>query len=207
MGKSCYKNDNIPVTQKFRQVLWIIIAINAVMFAVEFGSGVFAKSKALEADSLDFLGDTITYAITLFVLGHSVKVRAGAALVKGLSLGGFGLWILGTAIYRAFGDGLPTAEIMGGIAVLALTANMVSVLLLLKHREGDANIRSVWLCSRNDAIGNLAVIIAALAVKATNTFWPDVIVAIILASLFLHSAFLIIRQVQKEVRMRQTQLS
>lgn len=201
MEKSCHHESHAELARgRYRQVLWAVIAINVAMFVIEFGSGVFAKSKALEADSLDFLGDTITYAITLFALGYSLKVRAGAALIKGLSLGGFGLWILASAIYRVFADGLPVAEVMGGVGALALGANLVSVFLLLKYREGESNVRSVWLCSRNDAIGNAAVVGAAIAVKATNSFWPDLLVAIALALLFLSTAVSISRQAVKELK-------
>jgi len=197
--KFCDNLKEESLSQTYRKVLWIIIAINAAMFVVEYTAGIYSSSKALEADSLDFLGDTFTYAITLFVLGRSLRLRASAALIKGVILGLLGLWIFASTIYRVFTESAPTAEIMGGVGLLALAANMVSVLLLLKHREGDSNIRSVWLCSRNDAIGNIAVILAGIGVFLTKNFWPDLIVAAVLASLFLHSAFLIARQALVEL--------
>ncbi len=184
----------------YKRALWAVIAINAAMFLVEMGAGMLAGSQALKADALDFLGDTATYAITLFVIGMPLIWRARAALLKGLSLGAMGLWVLGSTAYHALVLGVPQAEVMGAIGFLALAANLTSVLLLLKYRDGDANVRSVWLCSRNDAIGNLAVILAASGVWATNTPWPDLIVAGIMASLFLWSSTQIVRQAFAELR-------
>ena len=188
------------VSAAYRRVLWIVIAINAAMFIVEMVAGQLAGSQALQADALDFLGDSVTYAISLFVIGMPLMWRARAALFKGISLGLMGLWVLGSTLYHVLILGVPQAEIMGAIGLLAFTANIVSVLLLMKYREGDANVRSVWLCSRNDAIGNLAVVVAASGVWATNTAWPDLIVAGIMASLFLWSATQIIMQSMAELR-------
>lgn len=188
------------VSAAYRRVLWIVIAINAAMFVVEMVAGQLAGSQALQADALDFLGDSVTYTITLFVIGMPLMWRARAALFKGISLGLMGLWVLGSTLYHVLILGVPQAEIMGAIGLLAFTANIVSVLLLMKYREGDANVRSVWLCSRNDAIGNLAVVVAASGVWATSTAWPDLIVAGIMASLFLWSATQIIMQSMAELR-------
>ena len=184
----------------YKGALWVVIAINATMFLVEMGAGMLAGSQALKADALDFLGDTATYTITLLVIGMPLVWRARAALLKGLSLGAMGLWVLGSTAYHIFVLGVPQAGVMGAIGFVALVANLSSVLLLLKYRDGDANVRSVWLCSRNDAIGNLAVIVAASGVWATNTHWPDLIVAGIMASLFLWSAAQIVRQALAELR-------
>lgn len=184
----------------YRRALWAVIAINGAMFLVEMVAGMLAGSQALKADALDFFGDTATYSISLFVIGMPLVWRARAALFKGLSLGAMGLWVLGTTAYHVLVLGVPQAEVMGAIGFLALVANLTSVLLLLKFRDGDANIRSVWLCSRNDAIGNLAVILAASGVWATGTAWPDLIVAGIMATLFLWSSAQIVRQAMTELR-------
>lgn len=183
----------------YKRALWGVIAINGSMFLGEMVAGVFAGSQALKADALDFLGDTATYAITLFVIGMPLIWRARAALFKGLTLGAMGLWVLGSTAYHVLVRGVPQAEVMGVVGFLALAANLTSVLLLLKYRNGDANVRSVWLCSRNDAIGNLAVIVAATGVWATATAWPDLIVAGVMASLFLWSSAQIVRQAQHEM--------
>ena len=151
------------VDPRYRRVLWAVIAINGAMFLVEMIAGQLAGSQALQADALDFLGDTLTYGISLAVIGRSLQVRSGAALLKGGSLLLMGTWVFGNTLYNVLILGLPRAEIMGGIGLLALSANLASVLLLLRYKDGDANVRSVWLCSRNDAIGNVAVMIAALA--------------------------------------------
>lgn len=180
--------------------LWIVIAINAAMFLVEMGAGALAGSRALQADALDFLGDAVTYGVSLAVIGTSIQVRARAALFKGVSLTLMGLWVFGATAYHVFILGVPRAEVMGVIGFVALAANMVSVLILLRYKDGDANVRSVWLCSRNDAIGNVAVMIAALGVWGTATRWPDLIVAAIMAGLFLYSSVQILRQALAELR-------
>lgn len=184
----------------YRRRLWIVIAINAAMFAVEMAAGKLARSQALQADALDFLGDALTYGISLAVIGATVRVRTMAALAKGISLALMGTWVLGSTIYRVFVTGVPEAQIMGAIGLLALAANIASVVILMAYREGDANVRSVWLCSRNDAIGNVAVMLAALGVWGTATGWPDLAVAAVMAGLFLSSSGQIIRQALTERR-------
>ena len=178
----------------YKRRLWAVIAINAVMFGVEMVAGQMAGSQALQADALDFFGDTLTYGLTMAVIGASLRVRASAALIKGFSLLAMGLWVFGSTIYTVFVLGVPQAQIMGAIGFLALAANVASVVLLVKYKDGDANVRSVWLCSRNDAIGNIAVMLAALGVWGTQTGWPDVIVAALMAGLFTWSAVQILRQ-------------
>lgn len=182
----------------YKRRLWAVIAINAGMFGVEMAAGHMAGSQALKADALDFFGDAVTYGLSLAVIGASLGVRSAAALAKGLSLLAMGLWVLGSTVYHVFVVGVPQAEIMGAVGVLALAANVASVLLLVRYKDGDANVRSVWLCSRNDAIGNVAVMVAALGVWGTASGWPDLVVAGIMASLFLSSAFQIIVQARRE---------
>jgi cation diffusion facilitator family transporter len=193
-----YKFDG--VSSGFKRALWAVIAINGVMFGVEITAGALAGSQALQADALDFLGDTATYAISLFVIGMPLRTRATAALFKGLSLGAMGLWVFGSTLYQTLILGVPQAEVMGIVGFLALLANVASVLLLLRYRDGDANVRSVWLCSRNDAFGNIAVMCAAAGVWVSGTAWPDLIVAGLMAGLFLWSSFQIIRQALQERR-------
>jgi len=188
------------LSRAYKGRLWAVILLNATMFGVEMGGGVMAGSQALQADALDFLGDTLTYGMSLAVIGLSLRVRATAALIKATTLALMGLWVFGSTVWHAFVLGTPRAEVMGSIGFLALAANVVSVLILLKYKDGDANVRSVWLCSRNDAIGNVAVMLAALGVWSTATGWPDIIVAAILASLFLNSASKILRQALGEWR-------
>ena len=184
----------------YKRVLWLVIVINALMFLVEISAGKLAGSQALQADALDFLGDAFTYGLSLAVIGMSLKVRSTAALFKGLSLLLMGLWVFGSTAYQFFILGVPKAEVMGVIGFLALAANMASVLLLMRFKDGDANVRSVWLCSRNDAIGNVAVMVASAAVWLTVTAWPDLIVAIVMAGLFLRSSQLILVQAWQEYR-------
>jgi len=188
------------VSNEFKRALWAVIAINGAMFFIEMAAGAFAGSKALQADALDFLGDTVTYALSLCVIGMSLRVRATAALVKGLSLAAMGIWVFGSTAYQVLVLGVPSAEIMGGIGLLALAANLSSVWILMRFKDGDANVRSVWLCSRNDAIGNVAVILAAVGVYLTGTAWPDLVVAALMAGLFLWSSFQIIKQAMDERR-------
>lgn len=184
----------------FRRALWVVIAINAAMFAVEMTAGALAGSQALKADALDFLGDTLTYGISLFVLGMSLRVRAMAALLKGVSLAAMGIWVFGSTAYQVLILGVPNAPVMGAVGLLALSANLVSVLVLVRYKDGDANVRSVWLCSRNDAIGNIAVMGAAGGVLLTGTAWPDLFVAGLMAALFLWSSVQIIQQALDERR-------
>ena len=185
---------------RYKRVLWVVIAINAAMFVVEIAAGHIAGSQALQADALDFLGDTLTYGLSLAVIGRSVQTRSYAALFKGLSLTVMGLWVFGSTLYHVLVLGVPRAEIMGVIGFMALAANVASVLLLLRYKDGDANVRSVWLCSRNDAVGNVAVMLAALAVWGTSSAWPDLTVAAIMAGLFLWSSAQILRQGWQEHR-------
>lgn len=188
------------VSDDYKRRLWIVIAINAVMFTIEMIAGQYAESQALQADALDFLGDTLTYGISLAVIGASVRIRTNAALAKGISLMLMGAWVFGSTMYRVFYTGVPEAGIMGVIGLMALMANLASVFILMAYKDGDSNVRSVWLCSRNDAIGNIAVMIAALGVWGTTTGWPDLIVASIMAGLFLSSSVQIIRQALEERR-------
>jgi len=184
----------------YKRVLWTVIAINAVMFAVELAAGHMASSQALQADALDFLGDTLTYGISLAVIGRSLQTRSYAAILKAASLTLMAVWVLGSTAYNVLVLGTPRAEIMGIIAVLALAANATSVLLLIRYKDGDANVRSVWLCSRNDAIGNIAVMGAALAVWSMDSAWPDLLVATVMAGLFLRSSSQILLQAWQEAR-------
>lgn len=186
------------VDSRYKLVLWLVISINALMFFVEMVAGKLSGSQALQADALDFLGDALTYGLSLAVIGMSLKVRATAAMLKGTSLLFMGLWVFGSTVYQVFVLGVPKAEIMGAIGVLALAANVTSVLLLMRYKDGDANVRSVWLCSRNDAIGNVAVMVASVAVWFTARAWPDLIVAMTMAGLFLRSAQLILVQAWQE---------
>ena len=188
------------VDGRYKTVLWIVIIINAGMFLVEILAGKLAGSQALQADALDFLGDAMTYGISLAVIGMSLRVRSIAALFKGASLAAMGLWVLASTLYQMFVLGVPKAEIMGFIGFLALAANMISVMLLLRYKDGDANVRSVWLCSRNDAIGNVAVVLASAAVWFTVSAWPDLIVAFIMSALFMRSAQKILTQAWAEFK-------
>lgn len=184
----------------YRIRLWMVIGINATMFVVEMIAGHLARSQALQADALDFFGDALTYGISLAVIGATLRVRATAALAKGVSLALMGFWIAGSTIWRVIYLDVPTAEIMGAVGFLALMANTTSVLILMAYKDGDANVRSVWLCSRNDAIGNAFVMLAALGVWGTATGWPDLAVAGVMASLFMWSSIQILQQGWSEWR-------
>jgi Co/Zn/Cd efflux system component len=185
---------------RYKRVLWTVIGINGAMFLTEVVAGQIAGSQALKADALDFLADSVTYGLSLAVIGASLRTRATAALLKGLSLSLMAFWVLTSTLYHTLILGLPSAELMGGIAVLALAANLASVLLLVGYKDGDANVRSVWLCSRNDAIGNVVVMIAAAGVWGTGTAWPDLGVAALMAGIFLTSSVQILRQAWAEYR-------
>lgn len=185
----------------YRRVLWTVLVINGAMFVVEGGAGLAAGSVALQADALDFLGDAATYALTLIVLGMALRWRARAALLKGASMGLFGLWVMGNSVYHLIVPGVPTAEVMTGVGALALAANLVSAFLLYRHRHGDANMRSVWLCTRNDVLGNVAVILAGAGVFASSSNLPDIAVGAIMATLALSSAWQVLRHARRELRL------
>ena len=184
---------------RYRCVLWLALAVNATMFVVEAVAGLIAGSVSLQADALDFLGDSANYAITLFVLSMGLRARAGAALLKGLSMGAFGLWVIGAATYKVVAGTPPDAAVMSATAALALVANVGVAAMLFRFRAGDSNMRSVWLCSRNDAISNVAVIAAAAGVAATASGWPDIAVAVVIAALSLSSAWQVIRLARTEL--------
>ncbi|WP_022942412.1 cation transporter [Psychromonas hadalis] len=199
MAGCCGGNTNFDgMSDHYKRILWWVIAINGVMFFIEMSAGIGAQSQALQADALDFLGDTLTYGISLWAIGKSLTLRSNVALFKGYSLLLMALWVFASTLYRFFVLGSPDALTMGGIALLAFTANVVSVLLLMRYKDGDANVRSVWLCSRNDAIGNLVVLVAASGVWYSGSALPDLVVAFILAGLFLSSALQIIKQAKLE---------
>ncbi len=183
-----------------RRVLWFALVANASMFVVEIVASSLSDSVSLQADALDFFGDAANYGISLFVLGMAVTLRARATLIKGATMAAFGCWVIGSALFRALDGSDPDPTTMGVIGTLALAVNVLVAVLLFRFRGGDSNLRSVWLCSRNDAIGNLAVVLAASGVWATSTAWPDLIVAGIMASLFLWSAIQIITQGMAELR-------
>ncbi|WP_050772107.1 cation transporter [Novacetimonas hansenii] len=187
---SCCPSSISPSTgqddPRWHRALWIALIVNGGFFLTEIIAGVMADSASLQADALDFLGDTANYAISLTVTGMALAWRSRAALLKGGTMLVFALWVLGNTLWHAWSGTLPHAETMGLIGALALLANGGVALMLYRFRSGDANMRSVWICSRNDAIGNLAVLLAALGVFGTGTGWPDIIVAFIMGGLGLH---------------------
>lgn len=187
--------DDLP---QYRRVLWLALIANAAMFAVEIIGGVQSGSTALLADAVDFAGDAANYGLSLAVLAMSLRHRAGAALIKAASMGLFGVAVLARAAYAAW-SGLPPEPVaMGVIGALALAVNIGVALLLYRFRDGDANRRSVWLCTRNDALGNVAVLIAALGVLGTGTVWPDLAVAVTMAGLAIYSSILVIAHARRE---------
>jgi Co/Zn/Cd efflux system component len=186
-------------TATYRRILWTVLAVNGAMFVGETAAGWWGGSVALQADALDFLGDAATYALTLAVLGLGLRWRAAAAAIKGASMGLFGLWVLGVTVYHAVAGGLPSAPIMGGVGGLALAANVTCAALLYRHRAGDANRRSVWLCSRNDVLANIAVIAAGAGVWASASGWPDLVVGAAIAALALAASVQVLRQARAEL--------
>lgn len=189
-----------PAQGRWRLALWLALAINAGMFAVEGVAGLLSGSASLQADALDFLGDAANYAISLGVVGMALVWRARAALLKGITMLAFGSWVAGVTVWGMWNGQTPAAEVMGVIGFIALIANVVTAIMLYRFRNGDANMRSVWICSRNDAIGNLAVMIAALGVFGTGTRWPDLAVAAIMAGLALQGGWMIVRQARGELK-------
>lgn len=187
------------VSPRFRKALWMALAINAVMFLVEIVGGLHAGSVSLLADAIDFAGDAANYGLSLAVLSMGLLWRARAALVKGLTMGAYGLFVLGKSAWAATSGVVPDPVTMGAIAMLAFLANVSVAAMLYAFREGDATMRSVWLCSRNDAIVNVAVGLAALGVLGTGTAWPDLVVAVIIAALALSAGWSVVRQARGEI--------
>lgn len=208
MSASCCGPKADPTNSPtWRAVLRVALVINAAMFAVELYAGAAADSHALKADALDFLGDAANYAISLLVSGMALAWRARAALFKGITLASLGTFVLVSTVSSALLGSSPEPETMGVIGVLALVANLCVAMMLFRFRSGDANMRSVWICSRNDAVGNVAVVAAAAGVFGSGAAWPDLIVAAILATLGLTGGWQIIRQARGELRqVRQTVL-
>jgi Co/Zn/Cd efflux system component len=210
MTSSCCHDCHAPDPHRgnpaYKRVLWLVLTINAVMFLVEIGAGLAAGSASLQADALDFLGDASNYAISLVVVGMALRYRATAALLKGATMGIFGLWVTGVTGWHVLQGTLPSAFTMGAVGVAALVANAASFGLLYAFRAGDSNMRSAWVCTRNDVLGNLAVLLAAVGVFGTGTGWPDVMVAAIMAALALQGAVIVLRQALTELRISQASI-
>jgi len=184
----------------FRRVLWIALVANFTMFIVEIVASRLGDSLSLQADALDFFADSANYAISLFVVGMALSARAKASLFKGASMALFGSWVVGSAVYRVFTDSAPDPVTMSSIALLALLTNVAVAWMLYRFRDGDSNRQSIWLCSRNDAIGNVAVMLAAAGVFASGSRWPDLVVAAIIATLNIGAAQRVVRMAVAELR-------
>lgn len=193
-------SDKPPVDPKYRRILWIALVVNLAMFGVEIAAGWAAGSVSLLADAVDFMGDAANYGVSLFVLSLAAIWRSRTALVKGITMGGYGLFVLGATAWHFATGTVPKAETMGIIGFLALAANSLVALLLFAYRNGDSNMRAVWLCTRNDMIGNGAVLLAALGVFGTGTGWPDIVVAAVMGVLGLTAARTVIAQARSEMR-------
>ena len=205
MSANCCEHDHdhehpsASDTPRYRRVLWVALALNALMFAVEIGAGFRSGSVSLLADAIDFFGDAANYGVTLAVISMGLAWRARAAVLKGISMVGFGLFVAGKTLWSAAQGLPPEALTMGLVGALALGVNVAVALMLYAFREGDANMRSVWLCSRNDAIGNVAVMLAALGVLGTGTPWPDLAVGAGMAALALSGGWSVLRQARGEL--------
>ena len=202
MQNNCCDSNEHNWDCKYRIILWVVLVINLGMFILEIFSGLISGSQSLLADSLDFFADAANYGISLYVLSKSITLRAKASLIKGYTMGVFGVFVAVSTVYKVFFAVTPKAEIIGAVGFLALAANVFSAFLLYKYRKGDSNRASVWICSRNDAIANIAVIFAGLGVWVTNTKWPDLAVAFIIASISLSGAYHIIKKAKKELEVR-----
>jgi cation diffusion facilitator family transporter len=204
MADGCCENasgsETARADPRWRRVLWIALVVNVAMFLVEIVAGAAADSRALQADALDFLGDSANYALSLTVVGAALTWRARAALVKSLFMFGFAVWVLGSAVLAFVNGTSPDPAMMGIVGAIALGANFGVALMLYRYRTGDANMRSVWICSRNDAIGNVAVMLAALGVLGTGSAWPDLIVAGVMATLALTGGVQVFREAYAELR-------
>ncbi len=185
---------------RFRMVLWVALIANFAMFVVEIIASHLSDSMSLQADALDFFGDSANYAISLFVVGMALAVRARASLFKGATMALFGTWVVGSALYRAVVGSSPEPITMGAIAIVALAVNVGVAALLFRYRNGDSNRQSIWLCSRNDAIGNVAVMLAAAGVFASSSRWPDLFVAAVIAGLNISAAVHVVQLARSELQ-------
>lgn len=202
MGAHCCNHDNLNVSENnknFKRVLWIALVLNFAMFIVEIVYGVLSHSLSLRADAIDFLGDGVNYFATLFVLNSHIATKAKVSIAKALFMLGFGLWVLIEAFMRFNSAELPDSFTMSWVGFLALFVNALVAFLLFKFRDGDSNMQSVWLCSRNDAVGNLAVILASAGVYWWGTQWPDLIVATFMALLALSASAQVIKAARNEL--------
>jgi Co/Zn/Cd efflux system component len=187
--------------------LRLVLLVNGAMFFIELASGLLAGSVALLADSLDMLGDALVYGFSLYVVARGPVWKARASIAKAAVMGLFGMFVFGQLVYKLLFPRLPTVEAMGAIGALALAANGVCFASLWRHRAEDINMRSVWLCSRNDLVANAAVLLAALAVRLTLSSWPDITVGAFICAMFLHSAFLVAREARAELKLNHIQPS
>ena len=194
-------NNNLANSPRYRKILWIALIVNLAMFVIEISAGFKSGSTSLLADAIDFFGDAANYGVSLAVLSAGVVLRARAAFLKGVCMMAFGLFVLGRAAWMHSLGGTPEALTMGSIGFLALVANVAVAAMLYAYREGDANMRSVWLCSRNDAIGNIAVMLAALGVVGTGSAWPDLLVACGMAMLALTGGWSVLAQALREMKL------
>lgn len=200
MSAHCCTPARPAVDARYRKALWIALAVNAAMFVAEVAAAASSSSVSLLADSIDFLGDAANYALSLAVLGMALATRAKASLVKAACMGGFGVFVLGRAAWSASQGIVPEPITMGAVGLLALAANVGVALLLYRFRTGDSNMRSAWICSRNDALGNLAVMLAAAGVLGTGSAWPDLAVAAFMAALAVWGSVVVLRQARQELR-------
>ena len=202
MSVSCCAPRTAPIVDPlYRRALWVALGLNALMFGVEFVAAWRSGSLSLLADSIDFFGDAGNYALSLAVLGMALSVRSRAALFKATCMGGFGVFVLVKGLWALSTGSAPDPLIMGGVGFVALIVNSGVAWMLYRFGTGDANMRSVWLCSRNDALSNGAVILAAFGVFGTGRAWPDLIVALVMALLALTGAWSVAKQAHAELRM------
>jgi Co/Zn/Cd efflux system component len=200
MSTHCCPSTPPSAAPGYRKVLWIALLVNLSMFCVEIAGSEQSGSVSLLADAIDFFGDAANYAISLAVLSMALAWRARASLLKAASMAAFGLFVLGRAVWGFMSGVTPEPVTMGLIAILALAVNLAVALMLYRHRAGDSNMRSVWICSRNDAFGNIAVAAAALGVMGVQQAWPDLLVAGAMAFLALTGSWSIMRQAREELR-------